>query len=222
MRTSSGQVVTIRDLHAMHICLYILIIINDFLSFFVGFVPQAQSELREKVRLLESSPDLLALYKELVVTGILSSDEFWARPEFSTTGSINTETLSEGGQHKSQPNATASNKTTDGSSSTGQISRSFQMDDQPQIVGVPSYLLSDIKPEADGANGIKYNLTHETINAIFRAYPTVRQRHKELVPDKLSEADFWIKFFQSHYFHRLVIFWFCVVYSKIVFRQLIL
>lgn len=166
------------------------------------FKDKAQSELREKVRLLESSPDLLALYKELVVTGILSSDEFWARPEFSTTGSVSTETPSESGQRKSQPNSTASSKTADGSSSTGQISRSFQMDDQPQIVGVPSYLLSDIKPEADGANGIKYNLTHETINAIFRAYPTVRQRHKELVPDKLSEADFWIKFFQSHYFHR--------------------
>ncbi|CAH8674370.1 unnamed protein product [Schistosoma rodhaini] len=85
---------------------------------------------------------------------------------------------------------------------TSQISRSFQLDDRPQVIGVPSCLLSDIKPEADGANGIKYNLTHETINAIFRAYPTVRDKHREMVPDKLSEADFWIKFFQSHYFHR--------------------
>ncbi|CAH8298416.1 unnamed protein product [Schistosoma turkestanicum] len=85
---------------------------------------------------------------------------------------------------------------------TSQISRSFHLDDRPQVIGVPSCLLSDIKPEADGANGIKYNLTHETINAIFRAYPTVRDKHREMVPDKLSEADFWIKFFQSHYFHR--------------------
>ncbi|THD22665.1 Transcription initiation factor TFIIH subunit 1 [Fasciola hepatica] len=167
------------------------------------FKDKAQSELREKVRLLESNPDLLALYKELVVTGILSSDEFWARPEFSTTNNTSSEAPTQSSQRKSQGStATAVNTTTGGSNSTGQISRSFQLDDQPQTVGVPSYLLSDIKPEADGANGIKYNLTHETINAIFRAYPTVRQRHKELVPDKLTEADFWIKFFQSHYFHR--------------------
>uniref|UniRef100_A0A183B6V2 BSD domain-containing protein n=1 Tax=Echinostoma caproni TaxID=27848 RepID=A0A183B6V2_9TREM len=157
--------------------------------------------------LLESNPDLLALYKELVVTGILSSDEFWARPEF-TTASVNNETQTPSGQRKTQGSAAsggttaATNAHTDSSSSTGQISRSFQLDDRPQTIGVPSYLLSDIKPEADGANGIKYNLTHETIDAIFRAYPTVRQRHRELVPDKLSEADFWIKFFQSHYFHR--------------------
>lgn len=76
--------------------------------------------------------------------------------------------------------------------------------DSAQTPGVPSCLLSDIKPEMDGANSIKYNLTQETICAIFRAYPVVRQRHHEIVPDKLSEAEFWKKFFQSHYFHRYI------------------
>ena len=31
---------------------------------------------------------------------------------------------------------------------------------------------------------------------------SVKKKHAEYVPDKLSEAEFWTKFFQSHYFHR--------------------
>jgi 3-methyladenine DNA glycosylase AlkC len=30
----------------------------------------------------------------------------------------------------------------------------------------------------------------------------VQQKHYENVPDKMSEEDFWTRFFQSHYFHR--------------------
>lgn len=150
-------------------------------------------ELNEKFRILESNPHLLSLYKELVVTGILSSEEFWARPEFSQAKSIGSSTA-------------ASSKEKDQSvppqwvSSTG-ISRNL-VPERPQVAGVPSCLLSDIKPEMDGANSIRYNLTKESIDAIFRAYPAVRQRHRELVPDKLTEAEFWNKFFQSHYYHR--------------------
>ncbi|CAH8464895.1 unnamed protein product [Dicrocoelium dendriticum] len=179
------------------------------------FKDKAHSELKEKFRLLESNPEILALYKELVVTGILTSEEFWARPQFSKAapyGGVDTVTTSFTPQQKSSSRAPVSiadhspssalSSSATAANITGQISRSFQLEDKPQQIGVPSCLLSDIKPETDGANGIKYNLTHDTIDAIFRAYPTVRQRHRELVPDKLSEADFWIKFFQSHYFHR--------------------
>ena len=31
---------------------------------------------------------------------------------------------------------------------------------------------------------------------------TVKQKHAEYVPDRLSEQEFWTRFFQSHYFHR--------------------
>ncbi|CAH8627794.1 unnamed protein product [Heterobilharzia americana] len=177
------------------------------------FKDKAQAELKEKFRLLESNPEILALYKELVVSGILSSEEFWARPEFSHS-SFNSSQCSNASNANSKVSTTTAKSQSVSNSTvyvptsnppsgpTSQISRSFHLDDLPQVVGVPSCLLSDIKPEADGANGIKYNLTHDTIDAIFRAYPTVKEKHRQMVPDKLSEADFWIKFFQSHYFHR--------------------
>ena len=56
--------------------------------------------------------------------------------------------------------------------------------------------------KADGANGLKYNLTPDIIESIFKTYPAVKRKHTDHVPAKLSEQEFWTKFFQSHYFHR--------------------
>ena len=50
--------------------------------------------------------------------------------------------------------------------------------------------------------GIHYNITSEIIEAIFQTYPAVKRKHFECVPNKLSEEEFWQRFFQSHYFHR--------------------
>ena len=36
----------------------------------------------------------------------------------------------------------------------------------------------------------------------FQTYPAVKRKHGDNVPDKMSEQEFWTKFFQSHYFHR--------------------
>ena len=69
-------------------------------------------------------------------------------------------------------------------------------------VGVAGSFLAEIKPQADGANGLKYNLTPDIIDSIFKTYPAVKKKHIENVPSKLSEQEFWTKFFQSHYFHR--------------------
>lgn len=49
---------------------------------------------------------------------------------------------------------------------------------------------------------MKYNLTVDIIECIFKTYPAVKRKHQENVPHKMSESDFWTKFFQSHYFHR--------------------
>ncbi|CAH0393714.1 unnamed protein product [Bemisia tabaci] len=73
---------------------------------------------------------------------------------------------------------------------------------KPQAIGVSPAFLSDIRSETDGCNGLKYKLTPDVIECIFKAYPAVHKKYMECVPMKVSEAEFWTKFFQSHYFHK--------------------
>ncbi|VDP66420.1 unnamed protein product, partial [Schistosoma curassoni] len=123
-------------------------------------IRSAQAELKEKFRLLESNPEILALYKELVVSGILSSEEFWARPEFSHNNFNSSQCLNNSTANNKASGTTGTSESTPNNANmlshnnpsngpTSQISRSFQLDDRPQVIGVPSCLLSDIKPEAD-------------------------------------------------------------------------
>lgn len=128
------------------------------------FKRKVNKELEEKNRMLSENPGLLQLYKDLVITQIITTEEFWA-------------------QHAQK--AVASTK--------GNVG---------QGVGVSGSFLGDIKPQADGANGLKYNLTPDIIQSIFKTYPAVKKKHMENVPMKISEQEFWTKFFQSHYFHR--------------------
>lgn len=70
-----------------------------------------------------------------------------------------------------------------------------------QDVGVSGAFLADIKPQTDGNNGkVQYNLTPEIMASVFKTYPTVKKKHSDYVPHRMTESEFWTRFFQSHYY----------------------
>lgn len=63
-------------------------------------------------------------------------------------------------------------------------------------------VLSTIKPVASSDNQVNVSVTREKIHAIFQQYPLVRKAYDDSVP-KLSEGEFWSRFFSSKLFRKL-------------------
>lgn len=66
----------------------------------------------------------------------------------------------------------------------------------------PFNVLSTIKPTATADNQVNVSVTREKIHAIFEQYPVVRKAYDDNVP-RLSEGEFWSRFFSSKLFRKL-------------------
>lgn len=122
---------------------------------------RANKELEEKEKIFKENPELYQMYKELVVSNILTAQEFWENHDVG-----------------------------------------HSVDIKKQEVGISSSVLADIKPDMHGCNELRFNLTADNIEAIFKMYPAVRQKYIDQVPHKTTEKEFWTEFFKSQHFHR--------------------
>eukprot|EP00850_Spirogloea_muscicola_P004327 SM000018S03692 [mRNA] locus=s18:873862:880015:+ [translate_table: standard] len=72
-----------------------------------------------------------------------------------------------------------------------------------QKTGYASAMLADLRPQTDGrTNTVQFNLTPEIIHQIFAEKPAVHKAFLECVPAKMSQKEFWTKYFKAEYFFR--------------------
>jgi transcription initiation factor TFIIH subunit 1 len=74
--------------------------------------------------------------------------------------------------------------------------------EKSQIQGTYN-VLSEVRPKQNSEGTITLALSKEQIQLIFSQHPLVRKVYNDLVPKRLSESDFWSKFFTSRLFKKL-------------------
>jgi transcription initiation factor TFIIH subunit 1 len=65
--------------------------------------------------------------------------------------------------------------------------------------GLPSELVSDVRPSLVRPGEVHYRLTADAIRQIFSETPAVRRAYEDNVPHLRSEQDFWKEYLQSRY-----------------------
>ncbi|XP_015881811.2 general transcription and DNA repair factor IIH subunit TFB1-1 [Ziziphus jujuba] len=71
-----------------------------------------------------------------------------------------------------------------------------------QRVGFKNSMILDTKPMTDGrTNKVTFSLTPEIKYQIFVLKPAVHQAFLNFVPSKMTEKDFWSKYFRAEYLH---------------------
>jgi hypothetical protein len=77
---------------------------------------------------------------------------------------------------------------------------------QAHLRGTPNRLLTQVQPQEgvdeDGNATIKYALTLQNIQAIFKQYPQVHAAYMAKVPEELTELEFWNRYYDSEFYAR--------------------
>ena len=153
------------------------------------FKRMVNKEIAEKERLLKENPYLEKLYLDLVQSNVISTEEFWTE---HVTPYV-----------KKQAEAKNTQQEVGVSASFLVIISSYSLKKMKIILHFFLNNQADIKGVTDGCNGgVRYNVTPELMASIFRTYPSVKAKHLKCVPAKMTEEEFWKKFFSSHYYHR--------------------
>ncbi|KAI9145061.1 hypothetical protein BKA69DRAFT_1052917 [Paraphysoderma sedebokerense] len=71
-----------------------------------------------------------------------------------------------------------------------------------QKPGYSSAQMAGVQPTRSEGTDVKYTLTPQIIHSIFLQYPSIKKAYEDNVPDKISEQEFWRRYFSSQFFHR--------------------
>lgn len=133
-------------------------------------------DIETKQKILTDHPELFQLYKDLVSTEVITADEFWSQVAPSRLKGFDIKSFSK--------------------------SVSDLVSGQCEVGISPDFLTQARVESIEGCNRITYNITPDFIQAVFKTYPGVKRKHFENVPARMTDEEFWSKFFQSHYYHR--------------------